>query len=67
VTFSGLFSREPAQRASSLYHLGMDVSFKAKQHEAQHGLTPDQNKVVSIFLHATKAEHDKAKQETWRA
>ena len=60
MTFLGLNSREPAKRASSLYHLGVRVSHEAK---TSRPLTADQDKVVSIFLHEVKKAHICALQE----
>ena len=48
-----------AKRAAHLYHLGMAVSAKAKLLT----MTPNQTRVVSIFLHEVKISHERARQE----
>jgi hypothetical protein len=53
-------SNEAWRRAAALYHLGMRVTADAKKVEK---LTPNQTRVVSIFLHEVKASHKRARKE----
>ena len=63
MTFHGLFSRVPARRASSLYHLGMELTYEAKIVEAQFGLRPDQAHALNIFLGEVRKAHNRLLEE----
>lgn len=53
---NGLYSRCPLRKAAALYHLGMRVTFDAKEEAAVHGMRDDQEVVLNIFVRACNNE-----------
>lgn len=60
MTQKNINSNEAWRRAAALYHLGMAITAKAKAFTT---LSPNQTRVVSIFLHSVKVAHQRARQE----